>query len=76
MIQDHIESIGKQILLKGGEVLIMTQLLKCLAILLQNPQIFLHFHPIQNPKVDLGPTEKLASGPTEITIYTAIYAKP
>jgi hypothetical protein len=49
----------------------MTQLLKCLVILLQNPQTLLHFIPIQNPKVDLGPTETLLSGPTEIAIYNA-----
>jgi hypothetical protein len=38
VIQDHIESIGKPILLKGDEVLIMIYLLKCSMILLQNPQ--------------------------------------
>jgi hypothetical protein len=49
----------------------MTQLLKCLVVLLQNSQTLLHFIPIQNPKVDLGPTETLSSGPTEIAIYIA-----
>ena len=42
VIQDHIESIGKPILLKGDEVLIMSHLLKCLEILLQNPQPHTH----------------------------------
>ena len=32
VIQDHIESIGKPILLKGDEVVLMFSLLKCLVI--------------------------------------------
>ena len=32
VIKDHIESIGKPILLKGDEVVLMFSLLKCLVI--------------------------------------------
>ena len=32
VIKDHIESIGKPILLKGDEVVLMIWLLKCLVI--------------------------------------------
>jgi hypothetical protein len=38
VIQDHIESIGKPILLKGDEVMMMIWLLKCLVVYLQTPQ--------------------------------------
>jgi hypothetical protein len=38
VIQDQIESLGKSILLKGDEVLMMIWLLKCLVVYLQNPQ--------------------------------------
>jgi hypothetical protein len=38
VIQDHIESIGKPILLKGDEVWMMIWLLKCLVVYLQIPQ--------------------------------------
>ena len=65
VIQDHIESIGKPILLKGDEVLIMIYLLKCSMILLQNPQPPPSFKSLQNPKSQLGSTESLSSGPTE-----------
>ena len=43
MIQVHIESIGKPILLRGDEVLIMTLLLKYLLLLLQNHRVFIAF---------------------------------
>src|SRR3990170_3187214 len=65
VIHDHIESIGKPVLLKGDEVLIMIWLLKCSMILLQNPQ------PLSLPKLvpfhksQLGSTESHSSGPTE-----------
>src|SRR3990170_5789582 len=63
VIQDHIESIGKPILLKGDEVLIMIWLLKCLMVLLQNSQ---QLSPSKTQKCLLGPTETLLSGPTKI----------
>jgi hypothetical protein len=38
VVKDHIESIGKPILLKGDEVMMMIWLLKCLVVYLQTPQ--------------------------------------
>src|SRR3989337_1708901 len=63
VIQDHIESIGKPILLKGDEVLIMIYLLKCLVILLQNPQPLSLSISVQNPQSQLGSTEYIHPGP-------------
>jgi hypothetical protein len=74
VIQDHIESIGKPILLKGDEVLIMTQLLKCLVVLLQNPQTLLHITSIQNPKsiISVPPNFHIPDSPS----WSHILPKP
>jgi len=54
VIQDHIESIGKPILLKGDEVMMMIWLLKCLVIhLLNYQQLSLPYTLISS----LGPTD-------------------
>ena len=69
VIQYHIESIGKPILLKGDEVLIMSHLHKCLEILLQKTlDHTLTILPVQNPNVILGPTNSHLSRPTEIRL--------
>ena len=58
MIQDHIESIGKPILLKGDEVLLNALLaLMMLSDMLQSPQPLSHIHICPKPKVKLSPTE-------------------
>ena len=71
VIQDHIESIGKPILLKGNEVLIMTQLLKCLVILLQNPQPPSPNPICPNPKSLNWSHQNSTSGPTELILDRA-----
>ena len=53
VIQDHIESIGKLILLKGDEVL-LAQILSDIAL---SRQPLSHFQICPKPKVKLGPTE-------------------
>jgi hypothetical protein len=85
VIQDHIESIGKPILLKGDEVLIMTQLLPLkkkdsIAQMLDDvaPKILNHFPKfihIQTLNIQLDPTKNIYPGPTELILYTAT-AKP
>ena len=75
VIQDHIESIGKPILLKGDEVLIMIYLLKCSMILLQNPQPLSLSKLVPFHKSQLGSTESHSSGPTEF-IWTVPPDKP
>ena len=55
VIQDHIESIGKSILLKGDEVLLNGLLaLMMLSDMLQSPQPLSHIHICPKPKVKLG----------------------
>jgi hypothetical protein len=75
VIQDHIESIGKPILLKGDEVLIMIYLLKCLVMFLQNPQPLPSSKSVQNPKSQHGPTKYFHPGPTEFS-HTVPQPKP
>ena len=57
VIQDHIESIGKPILLKGMRCCLMVYLLKMLSDMLQSPQPLCQFQTCPKPKVKLGPTE-------------------
>ena len=64
VIQDHIESIGKPILLKGDEVLLNGLLaLKVLSDMLQSPQPLSHIHICPKPKVKLGPTNSFYLAP-------------
>ena len=73
VIQDHIESIGKPILLKGDEVLINGLLsLKVLSDMLQIPQPLSHIHICPKPKVKLGPTDLIhPASPSSFDIATA-----
>ena len=56
MIQDHIESIGKPILLKGDEVLLNGLLAQVLSDMLQSPQPPSQIQICPKPKVKLGHT--------------------
>ena len=65
VIQDHIESIGKPILLKGDEVLLNGLLaLMMLNDMLQSPQPLSHIHICPKPKVKLDPTEIIYPAPS------------
>ena len=64
MIQDHIESIGKPILLKGDEMLLNGLLaLMMLNGMLQSPQPPSHIHVCPKPKVKLSPTDLFYPAP-------------
>ena len=63
VIQDHIESIGKPILLKGDEVLLNGLLAQMLSDMLQNAQPLSHIHICPKPKVKLGPTDLIYPAP-------------
>ena len=63
VIQDHIESIGKPILLKGMRCCLMACLLKVLSEMLQNPQPLSHIHICPKPEVKLGPTDLIYQAP-------------
>src|SRR3990170_3287912 len=56
VIQDHIESIGKPILLKGDKVLLNGLLAQMLSDIAPNPSTTFSFQICQNPKLHLGPT--------------------
>ena len=73
VIQDHIESIGKPILLKGDEVLLNGLLaLMMLNDMLQSPQPLSHIHICPKPKVKLGPTDLIhPAPPSSFDIATA-----
>ena len=73
VIQDHIESIGKPILLRGGmRSCLMACLLKVLSDMLQSPQPLSHIHICPKPKAKLGPTESLyPTPPSSVDIATA-----
>ena len=73
MIQDHIESIGKSILLKGDEVLLNGLLaLMMLNDMLQSPQPLSHIHICLKPKVKVGPTDLIyPAPPSSFDIATA-----
>ena len=57
VIQDHIESIGKPILLKGDEVLLNGLLAQMISDIAPNPSTTFSFQICQNPKLQLGPTD-------------------
>jgi hypothetical protein len=59
VIQDHIESIGKPILLKGDEVLLMRFLLKMLSDIA--PKTLIHF-----PQTHLSKTQLIISVPLSL----------
>ena len=63
VIQDHIESLGKPILLKGDEVLLNGLLAQVLSDMLQSPQPLSHFHVCPKTKVKLGPTNSIHPAP-------------
>ena len=67
VIKDHIESIGKPILLKGDDVLIMSHLLKCLKNCPKTLNHILTIQSVQNPKAYLGPTETTHPDPPRYT---------
>ena len=73
MIQDHIESIGKPILLKVDEVFLNGLLaLMMLSDILQSPQHFLISTYVPNQKVQLGPTKiSYPEPPSSVDIATA-----
>ena len=72
VMQDHIESIGKSILLKGDEVLLNGLLAQMLSDMLQNAQPLSHIHICPKPKVKLGPTEtRYPAPPRSVDIATA-----
>ena len=54
VIQDHIESIGKPILLKGDEVLLNGLLAQMLSDIAPKPSITFSIQICQNPKLQLG----------------------
>ena len=63
VIQDHIESIGKPILLKGDEVLLNGLLAQMLSGIAPNPSTTFSFQICQNPKLQLGPTNSFYPAP-------------
>ena len=68
VFQDHIESTGKPILLRGGEVLLYEVLLKVLSDMLQSPQLLSHVHICPKPKVKLGPTDYSYPAPPSLDV--------
>ena len=63
VIQDHIESIGKPILLKGDEVLLNGLLAQMLSDIAPKPSTTLSIEICQNPKLQLGPTDSFYPAP-------------
>ena len=59
VIQDHIESIGKPILLKGDEVLLNVLLAQVLSDIDPKPSATFSIQICQNPKLQLGPIDIL-----------------
>src|SRR5215216_6734576 len=62
-IQDHIESIGKPILLKGDEVLLNGLLAQMLSDIAPKPSTTFSIQICQNPKLQLGPTDYFYPAP-------------
>ena len=63
VIQDHIESIGKPILLKGDGVLLNGLLAQVLSHIAPEPSATLFIQICQNPKLQLGPTDSFYPAP-------------
>ena len=57
VIQDHIESIGKPILLKGDEVLLNGLFAQVLSDSIPKPSTTISTQICPKPKVQLGPTK-------------------
>ena len=73
VIQDHIEAIGKPILLIRDEVLLNGLLaLMMLNDMFQSPQPLSHINICPKPKVKLGPTDSFyPESPSSVNIATA-----
>ena len=72
VIQDHIESIGKPILLKGDEVLVNGLLAQMLSDIAPKPSATLSIQVCQNPKFQLGPIDSFyLEPPSSYDIATA-----
>src|SRR5215216_3408964 len=72
VIQDHIESIGKPILLKGDEVLLNGLLAQVLSDIAPKPSTTFSFQTCPKPKVKLGPTDLIyPAPPSSLDIATA-----
>ena len=72
VIQDHIESIGNPILLKGDEVLLNGLLAQMLSDIAPNPSTTFSLQICQNPKLQLGPTDSFhPEPPSSYNIATA-----
>ena len=72
VIQDHIESIGKPILLKGDEVLLNDFLAKMLSDIAPKPAATSSIQICPNPKLQLSPTNSLyPEPPSSYDIATA-----
>src|SRR3989337_1545030 len=63
VIQDHIESIGKPILIKGDEVLLNGLLAQMLSDITPKPSTTFSIQICQNPKLQLGPTDSFYLAP-------------
>ena len=63
VIQDHIESIGKPILLKGDEVLLNGLLAQMLSDIAPKLSTSFSFQICPKPKVKLGPTDSIYPAP-------------
>ena len=66
VIQDHIESIGKPILLKGDEVLLNDPLAQVLSDIAPKPSATFSIQIGLNPKFQLGPTESFYLEPPRL----------
>ena len=64
MIQDHIESVGKAILLKGDEVLLNGLLTQMLSDIAPNHSTNFSFQICPKPKVKLGPADSFYPEPS------------
>ena len=63
VIQDHIESIEKSILLKGDEVLLNGLLAQMHSDIAPKPSATFSIQICQNPKLQLGPTDSSYPAP-------------
>ena len=63
VIQDHTESIGKSILLKGDEMLLNGLLAQMLSDIAPKPSTTFSFQICPKPKVKLGPTDSIYPEP-------------
>ena len=72
VVQDHIESIGKPILLKGDEVFLNGLLAQVLRDIAPKPSASFSIQICPNPKLQLGPTDSFyPEPPSSYDIATA-----